>query len=106
MAANKKTAAIYEVFGNKTIGNFYDCNVDELSKLMKNVVDNYDKYLTQAQGGREWVRQYLWSELQPVYLNLFKPQNVVFGNTNLIDKEKFQTNDKSLFEKMKGLFNE
>ena len=105
LISNKKTPAVYEVFGNKTIGNFYDCNVDDLSKLMKNVVNNYDKYLQQAQYGREWVKQYLWSELQPIYLNLFKPTNIELSKTNNITSQIFQTDNKILFNKMKDLFN-
>lgn len=104
LAANKKVPAIYEVFGNQTIGNFYDCNVNDLTKSMIDVVDNYDQYLNKAKLGREWVKQYLWSEMQSIYLNLFKPKNIISGTTNIVTPDIFQTNDLKLFNKVKGLF--
>ena len=104
LPATKKVQAIYEIFGTKPIGNYFDCNVDDLSKLMKEVANNYDKYLKIAQGGREWVKQALWSELKPTYLNLFKPTNIVFGETNLVSPTMFQTNNKPLFDKLKAIF--
>lgn len=104
LKSNKKIPAIYEVFGNKIIGNYYDCNTDDLSNLMGDVYENYDQYLQQSQKGRDWVKQYLWSELKDTYLNLVKPSNILLGNTNKIDNYQFQTNDKNLFKKMKELF--
>lgn len=104
LASNKKIPAVYELFGNKSIGNFYDCRVEDLAASMLEVVNNYDVYLEKSKLGREWVRQYLWSELQPTYLNLFKPKNIISGTNNIVTPDVFQTNDVKLYNKMKDLF--
>jgi glycosyltransferase involved in cell wall biosynthesis len=100
----KKVPDLYEVFGNQIIGNFYDCNNEDLTSAMVDVVNNYEQHLTQAKLGREWVKQYLWSELQPTYLNLFKPQNITLTTTNLVTHNEFKTNDSKLYNKIKDLF--
>lgn len=103
LSSNIKTPAIYEVFQNKQIGYYHDCETEELAKSMLNVVNNYDKYLQQAAGGRQWVQQYLWSSLKSTYINLIKPKNVVLGSDNFVDASVFRTNDKKLFNKLKNL---
>jgi glycosyltransferase involved in cell wall biosynthesis len=103
LQANKKISAVFEFMGNKPCGHFFDCDTDDLANSMKNVVNNYDKHLKQAHQGREWVKQYLWSELKPLYLNLLKPKNLVLGENNVISHELFQTNNIALFNKIKGL---
>jgi glycosyltransferase involved in cell wall biosynthesis len=103
LPADKKIPAIYEVFKNAQIGNFYDCSADDLANLMKKTVDNYPKYLEQAIRGRAWAKQYLWSELRPLYMSLVKPQKVLFGKENKISPEGWTTNDAVLFSKLKGL---
>ncbi len=99
-----KKSAKYEVFGNKVIGNYYDCDTLVLQSHMLHVVNNYDLYLKNSLPGKEWVKQYLWSELKPIYLNLFKPKSIVFSSINKVDGNIFQTNNKKLFNKMKDLF--
>ena len=103
LKSDKRVAAYYEVF-NKNIGSFFDCDQNDLGKLMKEVVNNYDKYLKQVQsGGREWVSQYLWTNLSSTYYNLVKPTNIVLGNSNLITPDCFQTNSQKLFNTLRRL---
>ena len=104
LVSNIKIPAVYEVFGNQTIGNYYKNNINDLSNLMVKVSDNYDEYLAKAQGGREWVKQYLWPNLKPIYLNLFKPTSIELGTDNYIDSNTFRTNNKTLFNKIKTEF--
>lgn len=104
LASNTKVPAIYEVFKNKSIGYYYDCNTTELSNLMFKVVNDYDTYLFKAQGGREWVKRYLWSSLKFTYINLLKPKEILLDSINYVDGNVFKTNDKKLFNKMKDLF--
>jgi glycosyltransferase involved in cell wall biosynthesis len=106
LLANKKIPAVYEVFGNQIIGNFYDCDVNDLSKSMMNVYDNFDEFSKKAQLGREWVKQYLWSELAPTYLNIFKPKLIELKKSNVVNKNGFQTNNENLFRKMQELLND
>jgi glycosyltransferase involved in cell wall biosynthesis len=104
LTANIKTPAIYELFGTKPIGNFYDCRTQDLAILMREVYNNYDKYLEQAKGGKEWVKQYLIENLKATYVNLLKPKKITFGDKNLVTADIFQTNDKKLYTKMKSVF--
>lgn len=101
--AEKQVPAKYEVFKNKQIGNFYNCDSNDLGKAMLDVKANYNKHLDKARKGREWVSQYLWSSLKPIYLNLFKANGLEFSNENKITENSWKTNDKNLFEKMKAL---
>jgi len=104
LPANTKVPAVYEVFGNQTIGNYYKGSTNDLSKLMEDVSSNYDEYLAKASGGREWVKQYLWPNLKPIYLNLFNPKSIQLDTNNHIDANSFKTNDKVLFNKIKTEF--
>jgi hypothetical protein len=71
---------------------------------MEDVSNNYDEHLAKASGGRDWVKQYLWPNLKPVYLNLFKPKSIEMSPSNYIDADSFKTNDKTLFNKIKTEF--
>lgn len=104
LKANIKVPARYEVFNNQQIGYYDDCNVNDLAALMKEVVENYDRYLLQAQGGREWVKQYLWSNLKGTYTNLIKPKEITLGPSNVINETLWQTSDRALFQKMQENF--
>lgn len=99
LESNKKVPAIYEVFRNQKIGDFFDCTEKDLINSMKYVVDNYDTCLEQAKNGREWVKQYLWSNLKDQYLSLIKPNQVILGNVNEITNGGIITTSKSLRDK-------
>lgn len=104
LPSEDRIPAIYEVFGNQQIGFYNDCDINELATLMKDVVDNYDKHLEKAKGGREWVKQYLWSSLKSTYINLIKPQKITLGKMNKITSTAFQTNDKKLYWRLRQTF--
>lgn len=100
-----KVPAKYEVFGNQEIGFFYDCSVEDLAAGMREIYDNYQQLLERAQSGREWVRQYLWPELKPYYLSLFKPQEIRTGE-NKIEKEYLQIKSPKLLQKYQNIMKE
>jgi glycosyltransferase involved in cell wall biosynthesis len=98
-----KEPAVYEYFNNQQIGHCYDCTEEDLITQMKCVIDNYDVAKEQVKPGKEWVKQYLWSSLKPIYVNLFKAQGLALGDVNEITPNTWTTNSKILFEKMKNL---
>ena len=104
LASNVKTPAHYEIFKNQQIGYYSDCSVVDLADSMKKVVDNYDQYLSQAHGGREWVKQYLWSSLKPTYLGLINPKNIVKGLVNEVGPNCLTTDNDKLFKKLNDTF--
>ncbi len=89
--AKIKTPAYYEVF-KSNIGSCYDCSEDDLIKMMRYVADNYKECLEKAAPGREWVKQYLWSNLKRRYISLFKPTKVIAGKQNEITSEGIEIN--------------
>jgi hypothetical protein len=58
-----------------------------------------------ANSGRDWVKQYLWQNLKPIYLNLFNPKNIELAQDNYIDADTFRTSDKKLYNLLKKEFN-
>jgi glycosyltransferase involved in cell wall biosynthesis len=104
LKAEEKTPAKYEVFGNQEIGSFYDCTMEDLAHEMRNLYHQYEEYLEIAQKGREWARQYCWSELRPYYLSLFQPQEIRLGNENKIEKEYLEIKNEKLYQKYKKVF--
>ena len=102
VACPKATPAFYEVFKAK-YGNFYDCSEDELAKAMVDVADNYPAKLEQLKGGRDWVKQYLWSSVTPLYHQLFKPSKVWLGTQNKVSLNGVETTSKELIKKYEKL---
>lgn len=96
--------AKYEYFGNKIIGNAYDCDIDDIKKALQFIPKNYDEYLQKAKNGREWVKQYLWSELKQKYLSLIKPKNITFGTHNEITNDCLTISNKTLYNKYCKVF--
>lgn len=104
VACNMKTPAHYEIFSNQQIGWYSDCTASDLIDAMSNVVENYDQHLQQAQGGREWVKQYLWSSLKPTYVNLISPKNITRGSVNHVGPDSLTTDNDKLYQKLKAAF--
>ena len=102
--AEEKVPAKYEVFGNQEIGSFYDCTVQDLAHEMRELYHLYEEHLAVAQKGREWVRQYLWPELRPYYLSLFRPQEIRLGTENKIEKNYLEIKNERLYSKYKKIF--
>lgn len=105
VCANKRMPAYYELF-NATLGDVFDVEQEDAEKAMVEVYENYEKYKTQAEtAGREWAKQYQWSELKNRYMMLVKPTKLVLGNKNEIFSTHFETNNKKLYNKLKKEFN-
>lgn len=102
--SNTRIPAYYEVFGQQ-IGNFFDCQSSDVTKAMLDVYNNYDTYQKKVQnGGQDWVKQYLWSNLKNKYMSIIKPQRIVLSTTNQIHETHIETNSKILYSKIKKVF--
>ncbi len=96
-------AAYYQLWGEATIGNNFDCTVDDLANAMLKVYENYDDYLKQSEAARTWAAKYQYANLKEKYLNMVKPKKVILGDRNEITDEYLMTNSKELYEKYKAL---
>lgn len=90
--------------------NFYagvdfDCTTNDARKALRDVYENYEKYLRKAHKGRQWVKQYLLSNLKSNYLTLVKPQVIKLGKVNFLDGNVLTTNSSMLYSKYKKLHN-
>lgn len=87
------------------LGFFFNCDVNQVRKAMRDVYKNYDYYLQKAHDGREWVKKYKWENLKQKYLNLVKPKKIIFGKKNKITNEFIMTNSTSLYNKYTNILN-
>ncbi len=92
----------YDIFGNKR-GHGFDCSVEEASKALRDVYDNYDVYLKKAQQARTWANAYTKDHLRKKYFNLIKPRHVLLGNENVVTDDYLMITSKSLFNKYRTI---
>ena len=93
-----KEPAFYTVFG-KAYGYNFNCKVRDVQEALRQVYTNYDLYLKKAESGRIWVKQYLWSNVKTKFLNLIKPNNVIFGDKNIVTDTFIMTSSEKLYSK-------
>lgn len=86
-----------ESVGSK--GYEFNCNCKDVRKALREIYSNYELYVQKAQGGREWVKTYLWKNLKNRFMNVISPKKVVLGHENLVTDDYIMTNSKDLYEK-------
>lgn len=84
-------------------GYHFNCELKDARAALREVYENYDAYLSKAQQGRHWVRQYLHSSLQKKYLTIVKPKKVVLGKENKIEDNVLITDSKALYNKYRKI---
>lgn len=77
----------------------FNCSVEDVRAALRDVYEHYNMYLDKTKQAREWVRQYQFEELKPLYLTLVKPKKVVLGKENKLEAGCLTTNSKDLYEK-------
>lgn len=93
----------YYVHLNGAYGFYFNCTIEDVRKALREVYNNYQFYLRKAHLGREWVKQYLYSNLRMKYLNLIKPIKIELGNENSISDAGIITNSPGLYKKYLAL---
>ena len=86
-----------------TYGVFYDCSVKETSQALQDVYGHYGNYLQITLTARDWVKQYSYDRLKPLYLGLVSPKKIVLGNINQVTANYLITDSKELCEKFAHL---
>ncbi len=87
----------------ESIGNVFNCDVDEVAKAMQEIYSNYDFYLSRREQTREWTRKYDITSLSALYISLIKPQKLVLGEKNEITEDCLTTSSSELYQKYKRL---
>lgn len=90
-------AAYYSGFGY--CGFNFNCSLDDTRKALREVYTNYQTYVDKAQGGRQWVEQYLWKNVKARFLNLIKPKEVRLGDENKVTDAFIMTSSGTLYNK-------
>lgn len=98
LAVSGVSPAYYEPL-NCFAGYEFNTSMKELQQAMRQVYNNYDEYLFKARTGREWVKQYLFSNLKKRYKTIVKPKKVILGDKNIIEENFLMTNSEQLFSK-------
>lgn len=84
-------------------GHSFNCSVDEAAGALRNLYEHYDQHLSHAAAARNWVRQYEYKNLLPLYKSLVIPKKVILGEENKITPDYLMTNSKKLFTKYQQL---
>lgn len=89
------------LFGDEDCGEQFDCEVDDVVAALRDVYDNYNKYIKKARQGRKWVNQYDCrnTTLRGLYYTLVKPNLVLLGGKNEIKNGRLVTNSPKLLQK-------
>jgi len=93
-----KEPAYYEIFRD-VFGFQYSVELEEASKALKAVYENYDAHLKLAEQSRLWAAQYDYSTLHSLYKSLIHPTLVLLGEDNRIEQDHLITNSPKLYEK-------
>lgn len=104
-STRKWTSNNYTPMFGEPCGHQFTCTVDDTVKALKDVYNNFSNYINKAKNGREWVKQYdvMNLKLQARYVTLIKPQNIIFGEENMITENTLITNSLQLYNKYKKL---
>ncbi len=81
------------------VGYEFNCTLNDARKALRDVYDNYKLYLQKARQGREWVKQYHYTNLKQKFLSLVRPQSVLLSDRNSIEDTYIATTSRELYEK-------
>lgn len=88
-----------------SVGQMFDCTVDDAAEAFLDVFHNYDQYLQQKEEARKWASQYSYSNknLTQLYETVINPKEVYIGSKNVISKDGIETTSSELYKKYKRL---
>lgn len=85
-------------------GHYSNCEEESLVEALKLAKKDHEKYVKKAKEAREWARQFHYQNLEPLYLSLFQPKKIEFGERNEIYPDKIITNSEKLLLKYREIF--
>lgn len=84
-------------------GHNFSCSVEEAANALRDMYENYDRYLENGQKAREWAKTYTHDQLWPLYLNMVKPVHIRLGNENKVTDDGIVTDSEQLYQKYQRL---
>ena len=96
--AEIKEPALYPVLGG-CYGYNFNCTIEDARSALREVYNNFERYVEKAENGRKWVEQYLWKNVKAKFLNLIKPKKVILGEENLVTDDYVMTSSVDLYYK-------
>ncbi len=100
--ANIKRPAFYNS-NSIMIGRNFDVDTTDTANAMLDVYNNYQKYLDLAPKSREWVKQYSYDNIKPLFISLVNPKEIILGEKNEVTSTYIETNSKLLYLKYKNI---
>lgn len=88
-----------ENYNREDVGYIFNCTWYQARKALREVYNNYERYLNKAYEGREWVKQYLSSNLKARYVSALKPKKVILGDRNEVTGGYVITDSQALYNK-------
>ena len=96
----------YSTILKRTLGEDFNCEVDDVAAALKEVYENYSDCLALSPQMRQFAEKYDYSQMKPLYLNLVRPNSVTLGEVNEITEEGLTTTSQELYEKYRSLIND
>jgi glycosyltransferase involved in cell wall biosynthesis len=96
--------AIYESFTAPDYGDNFNTSLDDAAAALEEMFEHYEDYLQKAPQLREWVHQYEFKHLAPLYKSLVKPKKLVLGQQDLLTEECLVTTSETLYKKYLKLY--
>lgn len=93
----------YNLILHRYMGYDFNCDIKDIRAALRDVYQNYPKYRAKVVDGREWVKQYLPSNLKKKYLSLVAPKMVILGEADKITENYLMTSSKRFFDKYKRM---
>jgi len=91
----------YNFYLKCTCGEEYLADEVEAAALLRDVYENYERYLAGAEKRREWAAHYTFDHLKPLYRSLVAPKQVILGDRDEITEEYVMTSSNELYLKYK-----
>jgi glycosyltransferase involved in cell wall biosynthesis len=91
--------AAYSFFTG-VFGVYEDCTVADAAEALRDVYNNYEKYLKTAELRRNWVASCSYENLRHAYLCMLKPKEIRLGACDKLTKTGIMTSNKKFAEKI------
>lgn len=82
-------------------GYYYNCKLEDAVNALKDVYNNYEKYLAKTDAAKEWALQYDYFNQTALYMGFIKPDKIILGSENKIYPNYIVTNSRALYDKYK-----